>query len=70
MNLTLLSLIVGILVLLTILVFGLYAGIAVRHATRFRYLSRRMLILTLTFVTTSIALVLALLMSYGFFLLK
>ena len=70
MNLTLLTLIVGVAVLITILVFGIYAAIAVRHATHFRYLSRRMLILTLTFITTSIALVLALLASYGFFLLK
>lgn len=66
----LLSVIIGLMLLITLLVFLLYAAMAVRHATHFRYLSKRMLLLTLLFIGTSAALIGLLFVSYGFFVLQ
>jgi hypothetical protein len=66
----LLSLVIGFALLVTFLVFALYAYLALRHASRFRYLSKRMLILTLLFITSTIIVSGLLLMSYGFFVLQ
>ncbi len=67
---TLLNIIVGILVVITLLVFGLYSALAVRHASRFRYLSKRMLFLTLLFIFSSLSLAILQLISFGFFVLQ
>jgi hypothetical protein len=64
------SLAIGFVLLITLLVFSLYAYLAVRHATRFRYLSKRMLILTLLFIVSTTILIGLLLVSYGFFVLQ
>jgi len=68
MNLLPLYITVGVLLLAAILVFLVYASLAVKHAIHFRYLSHRMLLLTLLFGTTSAVLIVLILISYGFFI--
>lgn len=67
---TILNVVIGIALLLVIGTYSAYALLAVRHATRFRYLSKRMLFLTLLFSAISVALIGCMIVSYGFFLLK
>jgi len=64
------SIIVGLILVGTLLVFLLYASMAVRHATHFRYLSKRMLVLTLLFIGTSTVLIGLLFVSYSFFVFQ
>lgn len=47
------ELIIGLLLLGAFAVFSFYAVLAVRHAARFRYLSRRSIFLTLFFAALS-----------------
>lgn len=58
------EIVIGILLILLLLGFGFYGALAVRHAARFRYLSRRTIYLTIFFVTTSTLLIAACLFVY------
>ncbi|QQR54325.1 hypothetical protein IPG41_03920 [Candidatus Peregrinibacteria bacterium] len=51
------EIVIGILLLGALITFNFYAFLAVRHAARFRYLSRRCVFLTLFFVTLSALLI-------------
>lgn len=64
------TLVIGILLALALLGFGFYALLAVRHAARFRYLSRRTILLTIFFVSSSAVLVAACLFVYSSILLN
>lgn len=67
---TALNVTVGLILFISILVFLIYAGMAIRHATHFRYLSRRMLVLTLLFFSSSVILIGLIVTSYILFLVK
>ena len=64
------AIIVGILLFIGLAFFSLYAILAVRHATHFRYLSKRMLFLTLCFASSSLILSVGLVVAYIFLVLS
>ncbi len=64
----LLPLIVGILFVLFLLVFFVYSGITIKHAARFRYLSKRTVYLTIFYVSSSAMLITVALILYGIML--
>ena len=63
-----LQLISGIILAVFLLGFFFYAGLAVKHAARFRYLSKRTVYLTVFFTSLSGALITLALILYGMLL--
>ncbi|MFA4815313.1 MAG: hypothetical protein WC924_04650 [Candidatus Gracilibacteria bacterium] len=63
-----LPLITGIVLVIFLLIFFVYASLTVKHATRFRYLSKRTVYLTIIFVSLSAALITLALILYGIIL--
>ncbi|MFA5792812.1 MAG: hypothetical protein WC897_02975 [Candidatus Gracilibacteria bacterium] len=58
------NLIIGIILLIGLAVFAFYGLLAIRHAARFRYLSKRTLYLTLFFTFASAILIVLSLIAY------
>ena len=65
-----LNLIIGGLLLISLGLFFSYAALAVRHAIRFRYLSKRTVYFTLGFIAFSGLLILSSLGLYGVLLFQ
>lgn len=51
------NLIIGLLLVLAFAIFGVYASLAIRHAIRFRSISKRSVYLTLGFLALSAGLI-------------
>ncbi|MFA5855149.1 MAG: hypothetical protein WC846_02590 [Candidatus Gracilibacteria bacterium] len=64
------SLIIGGIILISLLVFGIYSWLAIRHAARFRYLSARTVSLTVIFVSLSALIIAFCLFSFGMMLIS
>lgn len=58
----------GIALILFLLVFFFYASVTIKHAARFRYLSRRTVYLTVIFASASAVLITLALVLYGMIL--
>lgn len=67
-RLSMLELISGLVLVLFLIVFLFYGAVTMRHAARFRYLSKRTVYLTLIFVSGSTLLLGLALISYAFVL--
>ncbi len=64
----LLPLIIGIVFALFLLIFLGYSSITIKHAARFRYLSKRTVYLTVFYVSSSAVLITVALILYGIIL--
>ncbi len=62
------QLITGIVLAIFLLVFFFYASLTIKHAARFRYLSKRTVYLTVIFTSLSGALIALALILYGMLL--
>ena len=62
------QLITGIVLAIFLLVFFFYASLTIKHAARFRYLSKRTVYLTVLFTSLSGALIALALILYGMLL--
>lgn len=65
-----LQLITGIFLAIFLLVYGFYSSMAMKHAARFRYLSRRTVYLSMFFISASSMLIVLALILYGMLLLR
>lgn len=63
-----LQIVTGIILVLFLLVFFFYASLTIKHAARFRYLSKRTVYLTVIFTSLSAVLITVALILYGMIL--
>lgn len=64
-----LQIVTGIILVLFLLIFFFYASLTIKHAARFRYLSKRTVYLTVLFASISAVLITVALILYGLILL-
>lgn len=59
-----LNIVIGVILLICFVVFGIYSTLSIRHAARFRYLSARTVYLTVFYVGTCSVLMLLSVLTY------
>lgn len=65
-----LQILTGIILAIFLVVYGFYSSMAIKHAARFRYLSRRTVYLSMFFVSASSIFIVLALIIYGMILIQ